>query len=106
MITVKIKENSFLAKLAARRLKANSMAIVFNKTIHLYNVDRKRFLENTKWVKHEIAHVFQYQRKGVLRFVISYLLNTFYVGYKNNIYEIEARAEEKNPSILKNIQFE
>jgi hypothetical protein len=105
MITVKIKEHSFLAKLAAKKLKSPKVALVIGHTIYLYNTTREEFLANRKWVRHEVAHVLQYERKGTIRFIISYLLQTFNLGYEYNMYEVEARNKEKDTTILERVEF-
>ena len=63
MTTIRIKENSLLARVAAHNLKADKMALVLGCTIYLHNTSREEFLRNTKWVKHEVAHVKQFQQK-------------------------------------------
>lgn len=90
-----IKENSWIAKLAARKLQTHNVAIVLGKTIHLYNVTKKEFLKNQKWVKHEIRHLQQFQQYGFLRFILMYLWEGMRKGYHNNKYEIEVRLEEE-----------
>ncbi len=57
--TFKIKEHSWVAKFAAKKLKTHNVAIVLGTTIHLHNVSRQKFLENDKWVKHEACHLRQ-----------------------------------------------
>ncbi len=94
-----------LAKLAARNLKSEKMAIVLGKTIRLHNTTKEEFLQNTRWVRHEVAHVIQFQEKGFISFIISYLLESFNLGYEHNRYELEARQKEKDPSILNNVSF-
>lgn len=94
---VKIKENSFIARLAAWKLKANSVAIVFGKTIHLSQVSKNEFLKNERWLLHELEHVRQYQRLGSILFLFQYILEWLRKGYYENHFEVEARqAEEKN----------
>ncbi len=105
MTQVKIKENSWLAKIAARRLDSYSMAMVIGKTIHLHNSSRAEFLKNKRWVRHEVAHVKQYARLGLIRFIFFYLLETFNKGYENNSFEVDARNKEKDLSILSEIHF-
>ncbi len=102
---VRIKEKSLLARFAAYNLKSNKMAIVFGKTILLHNTTKEDFLANTKWVRHEVAHVYQYQKKGLIYFIVAYLLDTFNLGYQYNRYEVDARNQEKNPHILNGIEF-
>ncbi|MDB5190510.1 MAG: hypothetical protein JWQ96_73 [Segetibacter sp.] len=105
MIQVKIKENSWLAKMAARRLKARQIAMVVGKTIHLYNSTKADFLKNPRWVRHEIAHIKQYNQLGVFKFLMYYLLESFNKGYQHNKFEVEARQKEKDVSILSGVSF-
>jgi hypothetical protein len=102
---VKIKENSWLAKLAAQRLDSSSLAMVIGKTIHLHNSSKENFLRNTRWVRHEVAHVKQYAQLGFFRFIFLYLLETFNKGYENNRFEVDARLKEKDLSILREVYF-
>ena len=104
-MTVRIKEKSVLAKLAAKNLKANQMALVIGNTIYLHNCCKEEFLKNVKWVRHEIAHVLQYQQKGTIRFILSYLMETFNMGYKYNKYELEAIKKERDHLLLDNVEF-
>lgn len=92
---VKIKENSFVAKLAAAKLKSQNMAIVFGSTIHLHGVNRQQFLQNVSWVSHELKHVEQYKRHGYLPFLWKYVIESVKKGYHNNRFEVEAREAEK-----------
>jgi hypothetical protein len=105
MTIVRIKENSWLAKLAAKQLKADKVAMVLGKTIHLYDASKDEFLNNTRWVRHEVAHVKQYNKLGFLRFIALYLLETFNKGYENNSFEVEARQKEKDVNIMRGIEF-
>lgn len=91
---IKIKENSWLAKLAAKKLKADSAAIVIGKTIHLHNTSRQSFLQNKRWVKHEMCHIQQFQQYGFFNFIAKYLWESFKKGYRNNKFEVEARKAE------------
>jgi hypothetical protein len=105
MIKVKIRENSWLAKIAARQLKSYSVAMVIGKTIHLHNASKADFLENKRWVRHEVAHVKQYIRLGIIKFLILYLLESFNKGYENNRFEVDARQKERDYAILSDILF-
>ena len=96
MKEVRIKEDSLLARLAAYRLQTKRCAIVINKTIYLHNTTREEFTDNRKWLLHELKHVEQYQRYGVLRFFLLYLYETIKKGYRNNRFEVEAREAEDN----------
>jgi hypothetical protein len=89
-----IKENSWLAKIAAKKLRSNNVAMVLGKTIHLYNTSKKDFLNDKKWVKHELCHIQQFKRYGLLRFTCLYLWESLRKGYYNNRFEQEARAAE------------
>ena len=94
MIKVKIKEQSFLARIAAMKLKCNSAAIVFGTTIHLWNVSRKNFLENERWLLHELQHIRQYKKLGYTSFLFQYLSESIRNGYYKNRFEVEARHAE------------
>jgi len=89
-----IKENSWIAKFAAKKLRSDKAAIVIGKTIHLHNTSKKQFLLNEKWVKHELCHVKQFQQNGYLPFIIKYLWESIRHGYYNNKYEVEAKKAE------------
>jgi hypothetical protein len=91
---VKIKEDSWLARLAAARLKTKQVAMVVGDTIYLYGVTRHRFLQNLDWVAHELKHVEQYRRLGLLRFFALYAWYTVLHGYYQNPLEKEARGEK------------
>lgn len=90
-----IKENSWIARLAARKLHSNYIAIVLGKTIHLWNVDAHTFLTDEQWVSHELCHIRQFQRHGNVGFVYRYLLESMKKGYHKNKYEAEARKAEQ-----------
>lgn len=105
MTKVKIKENSWLARIAAKKLDSHSMAMVVGKTIYLHNSTKEDFLKNKRWVRHEVAHVKQYAELGVVRFIFFYLLETFNKGYENNRFEVDARQKEKDNSILSEVHF-
>jgi hypothetical protein len=92
--TFKIKENSWIAKLAAKKLHASSVAIVIGKTIHLHNATRQQLLLNERWLKHELRHVKQFREHGFLPFIAKYLWESLNRGYFNNKFEIEAREAE------------
>lgn len=91
---VNIKENSWLAKIAAKKLRSQAVAMVIGDTIHLYNTSKEEFLQNEKWVKHELCHIRQYRQHGIAGFLIKYLWESIKKGYHNNQFEVEARAAE------------
>jgi hypothetical protein len=90
-----IKENSWIAKVAAAKLKSKQVAIVIGTTIHLHNTSKKDFLQNPTWLKHELRHILQFKEHGFVNFIFKYLWETARHGYYNNKYEIEAREAEK-----------
>lgn len=92
---LRIKENSWQAKIAAKKLGADDVALVLGKTIHLHNTTRETFLKNEKWVKHEICHLQQFEQHGYFGFILKYLWEYFRNGYYNNKFEIEARKAEE-----------
>jgi len=90
-----VKENSWIAKVAALKLKATSVAIVFGKTIYLYNVSREVFLNDSRWLKHELCHVKQFKEHGFAGFIVKYIVESIRNGYYNNKFEAEARKAEE-----------
>jgi hypothetical protein len=94
-VSFHIKENSWLAKIAAKKLGTKSVAIVLGNTIHLHNTSKTAFLQNKKWVKHELCHVQQFKQHGYTGFIIKYLWESLKNGYYNNKFEVEARVAEE-----------
>jgi hypothetical protein len=92
----RIKENSLIAHIAARKLKTNQVAIVIGSTIHLWKTSRVEFLNNQRWLRHELCHLAQFKRHGFLRFIVLYVIESIRSGYFNNKFEVEARAAEKS----------
>lgn len=90
-----IKENSWIAKLAALKLRTKRVAIVIGSTIHLHNTSKQEFLKDERWVKHELCHVRQFEEHGFIPFLAKYVWESIKHGYFNNKYEVEARAEER-----------
>lgn len=100
-----IKENSSLARLAARQLRSPQAAIVVKHTIYLWGASREEFLQSSSWVRHEVAHVYQYKKYGLMKFLWLYLYESLVNGYNNNRFEKEARKYENDYKILDNITF-
>ncbi len=94
--TIRIRENSPLARLAAKKLRAANVALVFRKTIHLHGTTAADFRKNPSWVAHELQHVRQYERYGTIGFLLRYLFYSLQKGYFKNPLEAEARAAEGN----------
>lgn len=105
MIFFTIKERSWIAKLAAKKLRSRNVAIVFGKSIHLYGVSKESFMANKHWLRHELKHIEQYQRLGYLTFIFIYLWQTLKLGYHNCGLECEAREAEKDESIIERFQL-
>ena len=91
-----IKENSWLAKLAAKKLKSHSVAMVLGNTIHLCNTSKEDFLSDEKWVNHELCHIKQFEQHGFFSFLAKYLWESLKNGYYNNRFEVEARKAEES----------
>jgi len=102
---VKIRENSWVAKIAAAKMKADKVAIVFGNTIHLHNTSSEEFLADKQWVCHELKHVEQYQQNGFAGFLIRYMTDWVKNGYYNNKFEVEARQSETDESLLRKARF-
>jgi hypothetical protein len=91
---IPVRAASFLARIAAYLLRANQLAMVIGSTIYLHGVDVNTFRANASWVRHELCHVEQYRRYGVVPFLCLYLWESMRVGYYRNRFEVEARAAE------------
>ncbi|NLR61679.1 DUF4157 domain-containing protein [Chitinophaga polysaccharea] len=104
-IICRIRENSRLAKIAARFMRVQSVAMVLGRTIHLHGASRERFLSDVAWMRHEACHIKQYQRFGFFGFLWRYFAEYLRRGYYNNILEVAARAAEEDPAILDNIEI-
>jgi len=90
-----IKEDSWLAKMAAIKLGTKAVAMVLGKTIHLYNTTEAEFLQDEKWVKHELCHIEQFKEHGYFLFLVKYIWESIRKGYYNNRFEVEARKAEE-----------
>jgi hypothetical protein len=106
MQMVLLKTNATVARIAAKVLRAQQVAIVIGKTIYLHNTRAEDFLQNKSWVLHELKHVEQYERYGLANFVLRYLWQTFRYGYKNTPLEIEARNAVQETELLNKYRIE
>ena len=59
-------------------------------TIYWYDADSR----TEKLVRHEMTHIMQMERDGILKFMIMYNWYWITKGYVKNPYEIEARIAE------------
>ncbi|MDE1191043.1 MAG: DUF4157 domain-containing protein [Arachidicoccus sp.] len=100
MISIKLHENSLIARIAAYKLKEKSIAITLGRHIFLYKSSKQEFLQDMSWICHELAHVAQYRRYGFIRFVFLYCKESARNGYFNNRFEKEARERECDKSLL------
>jgi hypothetical protein len=104
-IKVKIKENSFRARIAAFNLGNKRVAMVWGTTILLFNTTKQEFLADKQWVLHELKHVVQAHKIGKLRFLWRYFVLSFKYGYINHPYEVDARRHEQDESLLNRVEF-
>jgi hypothetical protein len=104
-VTCYIKERSFLARLAARYMGGNQIAMVIGTTIHLHGTSREDFLRHKWWVRHEICHVMQYKELGLVPFLWKYFWECVRVGYYANRFEVAARAAERDAAIMNSVRI-
>ncbi|RFS22605.1 DUF4157 domain-containing protein [Chitinophaga silvatica] len=104
-IRCRIQENSWLARVAARSLRVQSVAVVVGRTIYLHGASRERFLSDISWMRHEACHIKQYQQYGKIGFLWRYLAEYLQKGYYNNSLEAAARAAEEDSEILDGIEI-
>ena len=97
---VSIREDSWLARFAAWKLGADKVAIVVGHTIYLHNTTKAYFLTQQFWVRHELKHVAQYEQLGTMGFLWKYTVESYKNGYWENALEVEARAAERDDSLL------
>ena len=96
VIKYRIKEKSWLAGLAAKKLGAGHVAMVIGRTIHLHNVSKDEFKSVPRWLRHEQCHLRQFKEHGFFTFLGKYLIESLKHGYYNNKYEVEAREYENS----------
>ncbi|MHA4843364.1 eCIS core domain-containing protein [Flavitalea antarctica] len=92
----KIKENSLFARIGAWKLGTTRIAMTIGDTIHLHNTSSQEFLQDNRWVKHELKHVEQYRTHGFIGFLWKYTMESIRRGYYNNRFEVEAREAESS----------
>jgi len=90
---VRIVENSRLAKMVARINGSSSYAITFGKTIFV-SCKKEDFFAKTWWLKHELAHVAQYEKKGIFGFLSLYVYYSVFHRKIENPLEKEAEDAE------------
>ncbi len=100
-----IKENSWIAKMAARKLGSSNVALTIRNTIYLHNTSKEEFLRQKTWVRHEVEHVLQYKKAGTIWFLLKYLYEGLVKGYANISFEKEARDAEYDLQLLDHVHF-
>ena len=103
---IRIRQSSWIAKVASWCIKEKDVAFTLFKTIHLSDSTAVVFLNNQRWVAHELAHVRQFATYGNIRFIFMYLSESLRKGYYNNKWEVEARASEDAVEVLQDYYFE
>lgn len=96
---INIKEQSLVAGFSAKIMRAGSIAIVFGKTIHLWNTSKKDFLQNKQWLRHELVHIEQFKKYGFVKFIFLYSWESAKKGYYKNKFEVEARSKENDTNL-------
>ncbi len=97
---IRVVENSRLAKMLARVNGEQWYAITFGKTIFV-SCKKEDFYSEQWWVNHEVAHVEQYRKHGVFRFLSMYLFYSVFHRKSQNPFEREAEnAEGSVPTVV------
>jgi hypothetical protein len=89
-----IQNHSPLAWVASLFFKGRPTAMVLGRTIHLSGVSSEEFLQDRRWVLHELEHIRQFKEYGFFSFLFLYFVESLRNGYYNNRFEIEARKAE------------
>jgi hypothetical protein len=105
-LRARIREKSWLARIASWKLGEKQVAMVMGRTVHLANTTREEFLEDKTWVCHEIIHLLQYRQYGLIGFWWRYLWDYVRYGYHQIRFEKEARAGEKDERFLERVIFD
>lgn len=100
MTEIKIRTNSWLARLAAAKLGVHSCALTYGRCIYLHNASIQELKQDVAWYRHELAHIKQFQQNGILLFTLKYLWYSIRYGYSKNPFEIEARQAETDERIV------
>ena len=95
VIEIRVVENSAIAKIVAKIKGEELYAITFGKTIYV-SCKKEDFLANQWWVKHELAHVRQYQKHGVLRFLALYMYYAVFHPGSVNPFELETVVAQRS----------
>lgn len=91
---IRVVENSRLAKWAGRMHgEKEKYALTVGKFVFI-SCKKEDFYVQSWWVNHELTHVEQYQKYGVLGFLKRYLFYSLRYGYDGNPLEKSAVAAE------------
>ena len=90
---IRIIGNSWLAKVAARINGQETYAVTIGRTIFV-SCKKQDFFDKEWWVRHELTHVTQYQKLGVLRFLSLYVYYSVFHHHSENPFEKEAEDAE------------
>jgi hypothetical protein len=93
----RVVPNSLLAKIAGKlKGEEEDYAVTIGKTIYL-SCNKEYFFSDTPWVRHEVTHVEQYKKYGILEFAKRYLFfSIFFHSYNKIPFEREAIFAEKH----------
>ncbi len=103
-ISFRIREDAFVAWLAAWFLQGKKVAIVIGSNIYLHGAKEVELQQSKAWLRHELMHVQQFKKEGTFRFLMKYCWESLRKGYWNNRYEIEARAAANEIDFEKNFK--
>ena len=91
----RVVPHSILARMAGKMSgQEEAYAVTIGKTIFI-SCDKDYFLSDTSWVRHEVTHVGQYKKLGILEFAKRYLFySIFFHSYSKIPFESEAISAE------------
>jgi len=99
MIVVKIRTGGLIVKVANLFMKIKQgemLATTIHKTIYLLGGTSKQFLNNRSFLRHEVQHILQCKKDGLIKFCIKYVWYSIRYKYKNNPYELDAEAHKSD----------
>lgn len=95
----KVVEKSKLARFAGRMSgQQDKYAITFGKTIFV-SCSKEDFLAEDWWVRHEVTHVQQYKKYGIVGFLERYIVSSIFHSYREIPFEKEAISAEDEKTL-------
>ena len=100
MLTAKVKVATGIVKWWMNRNDFQGW-VGFNDTIYILNeptisaYSKEKF---AKLMKHELTHLDDIKKLGIINFSIQYVWQYIWHGYENNYFEVKARTSETNPT--------